>query len=1053
METIQEKGFKYEIQVRDYIINKLNTMAYLWSDIPETILINNGIIGSHNEHRLRRIYNKENSLQDTGIDIIQLDSNKKSSLVQCKNGYKKGITMNDLSGFMCWMAVMDKLNGYVYYTDKLSDPIRSLPKSPRIEYIKQKYIVEDNEKNNIIRIKPFDYQIKAKDEIIKYFQDNRRGILSMPCGTGKTYTSYLISQNYQQIIILSPLKQFAKQNLDRYIEYGYSGKSLLVDSDGERDINEIKKFITENINFLISTTFCSVDVISKCLELFDHDNSIFIIDEFHNLSKANVIDKNDDFNKILSNHNKQILFMSATPRVYEMEDLEDSNHDDLTEDESENLDEETNNNILSNDSDEINMFGNIVYNMTFTEAIEKKYITDYQIWLPSIHEDNDALNKELNIYQIDSIIKSKCNYLFSCLLNNGSKKCIVYCQDTKEISLMREAISKLNEYFYLEYEVNQITSIDSAKSRTDILEKFVTSNKIQLLFSVRILDECIDIPSCDSIYVTYPTKSKIRTIQRLSRCIRIDKKNPFKIGNIYIWCDEYDQILETLSGIKEYDLFFKDKIKINETNFFGDSKKDGIIIDVKLVEKFVMGIKELKMISWDEKLEWVKRYIDENGKRPSYNDDDKKIKLYGIWISNQQSRYIKNEHNMKIKDIRIKWEIFINDNKYKKYFLSNENLWINTLNIIKKYIDDNNKKPTEYDKNKNIKFLGKWLSSQQTSYKNNNNIMKNNKIKELWELFLNNQKYKKYFLSNEEYWLNKLNNVIKYIEEYKKRPSEDDKNKEINHLGKWLSHQNINYINSEFIFKNKEIKIKWETFINNPKYNKYFLSNEKYWTNTLDNIKKYMNDNNKRPSGSDKDKEIKSLATWISKQQINYINSKNIMKNSEIRIKWDEFISDPKYKKYFLSNEEEWINILESIKTYIDNNKKRPSSSDKNKDIKSYSNWLSNQQINYSNNENIMKNDEIKNKWKQFISDNKYIQYFLSNEDNWIHTLNIIKKYIDDNKKRPSCSDKNKEIRSYGQWLSNQKNNYIKKYQIMSNPTIRILWEEFINDNNYNQYF
>jgi superfamily II DNA or RNA helicase len=386
----------------------------------------------------------------------------------------------------------------------------------------------------------------------------------MPCGTGKTFTSYLISQNYQQIIILSPLKQFAKQNLDRYIEYGYANKTLLVDSDGERDIDEIKKFITENTNFLISATFCSVDVISKCLELFDQMNSIIIIDEFHNLSKANVIDKEDDFNKILSNHNKRILFMSATPRVYEMEDLEDdlSNQNDLIEDEE----IETNDNIFS-DKEEIDNFSEIVYNMTFTEAIEKKYITDYQIWLPSIHEDNETLNKELNIYQIDSIIKSKCIFLFSCLLNNGSKKCIVYCQDTKEIGLMREAISKLNEYFYLDYEVNQITSIDSAKSRTDILEKFAASNKIQLLFSVRILDECIDIPSCDSIYVTYPTKSKIRTIQRLSRCIRTDKKNPFKIGNIYIWCDEYDQILETLSGIKEYDLFSRIKLKSMRLTF------------------------------------------------------------------------------------------------------------------------------------------------------------------------------------------------------------------------------------------------------------------------------------------------------------------------------------------------------------------------------------------------------------------------------------------------------------------------------------------------------
>jgi hypothetical protein len=64
------KGDTYEIQIRDYIINNLNKPAYLWHHTPETILIDNGIIGSHNEHRLKRKDNNENSLQDTGIDVI-----------------------------------------------------------------------------------------------------------------------------------------------------------------------------------------------------------------------------------------------------------------------------------------------------------------------------------------------------------------------------------------------------------------------------------------------------------------------------------------------------------------------------------------------------------------------------------------------------------------------------------------------------------------------------------------------------------------------------------------------------------------------------------------------------------------------------------------------------------------------------------------------------------------------------------------------------------------------------------------------------------------------
>jgi superfamily II DNA or RNA helicase len=543
----QIKGNEYEKQIRDYIIHELHKPAYLWHETPETILVEAGIIGSHNENRLRRIEQKKNPLNDTGIDIIQLEDLDKNicSLVQCKNGYKSGVTMFDLAGFMCWLSAMDHLTGYIYYTNKLSSNLKSLPPNKRIIYIKKEFIVKNEvkfcsatkefsiEKSSLI---PYDYQIDADNVCKKLFE--KRGILTLPCGTGKTYISYLFSMNYKKVIFISPLKEFAKQNQMKMIEYGYSKNSLLVDSDGERDIHEIKKFMDENESFLLSSTFCSVDVIYESFKdkiIKQNNDILFIVDEFHNISKTNLMEEENHFYKLL--HSEcNILFVSATPRIYEMENELDEYHQN-------------------------EIFGPILYKMTFNEAIEKKYITDYRIWLPSIHENNEELKKELSIYQIESEIKAKCMYLFSCLLNNGSRKCIIYCLNTQEIEDMMIAILLMNDFYSMQIEMNKITCVNNADSRKKILEDFAKNNKIQLLFSVRILDECIDIPSCDSIYITYPSESKIRTIQRLSRCIRILKSNPYKMANIYIWCNDYHEILNTLSGIKEYDMFFKDKIK------------------------------------------------------------------------------------------------------------------------------------------------------------------------------------------------------------------------------------------------------------------------------------------------------------------------------------------------------------------------------------------------------------------------------------------------------------------------------------------------------------
>jgi len=211
MNKNQLKGYQYEIQIRDYIINNLNKKAYLWSDCPETLLINYGIIGSHNENRLKRIEKKENSLIDTGIDIIQEENENLCSIIQCKNGYKKGITMNDLAGFIYWMFSLEKqqINGIVYYTNKISSNIKALPINSRIKYIKQEFIDNKvvNEKLKENEIIPYDYQIEASNKFIEYFKEENRGILTMSCGTGKTLISYLISNEFKQVILISPLKK------------------------------------------------------------------------------------------------------------------------------------------------------------------------------------------------------------------------------------------------------------------------------------------------------------------------------------------------------------------------------------------------------------------------------------------------------------------------------------------------------------------------------------------------------------------------------------------------------------------------------------------------------------------------------------------------------------------------------------------------------------------------------------------------------------------------------------------------------------------------------
>ncbi len=1048
----QEKGYLYEIQIRDYIINSLNKMAYLWSHTPETILLQNNIIGTHNDARLKRKEEKLNPLQDTGIDIIQLEDDGKCSVVQCKNGYKKGITMSDLAGFMCWMTHLDKLHGYVYYTDKLSMNLRCLPPNPRIHYVKEPYIEPIKNENTTTEIKVFNidseklkYQLVAFEEAKEYYKDieideddeddedeyinpNNNGIISMPCGTGKTYTSYLISQLFNQIIILSPLKQFAKQNLDKYIDYGYSSSTLLVDSDGCRDLETIKKFIKDNTHFVISSTYDSVDVIYQSLYVMT--KPFFIIDEFHNLSKHNVINEDDLFYKLINTNHKK-LFMSATPRVYEMEN-EDKKFYDV-------------------------IFGDVIYNMNFKEAIDNNYITDYKIWFPSIHENTELLDKDLSIYDIDEVIKSKCKFLYSCLVNNGSRKCIVYCSDTTEMKDMMKAITILDDYYCLDYHLDYITSDVSHILRDTRLKHFADSKKIELLFSVRILDECVDIPSCDSIFITYPSESKIRTIQRLSRCTRIDSNNKFKVGNIFIWCDEYSKILNTLSGIKEYDSEFREKIKLNingSHSHFDDYDLDnGLKEDTKLISDFLVGIKEFKCLSWSEKLEEVKKYIDENNKRPSTTSKEPKIKTLGNWISEQQKNYKSKTANMRDLIIYDTWTEFINHNNYKEYFLDNNTFWLNTLEKIKKYIDENNKRPSITSKDHKITTLGRWLLTQQKQYKSKSYVMSDYTIYDTWVDFINHDNYKEYFLDNNTVWLNTLEEIKKYINENNKRPSSTSKDHKITTLGRWLSTQQKNYKSNSYVMKDSTIYDTWTNFINHDMYKEYFLDNNTVWINTLEEVKKYIDEHNEIPSTTSKDHKLKILGNWINTQKTNYKSKNQIMKDSTIYDTWNIFIDDNKYKEYFIDNNTIWLNTLEEIKKYINENNKRPSSTSKDHKIKTLGSWINTQQKNYKSKTEIMKDSTIYDTWTNFINHDMYKEYFLDNNTVWLNTLEEVKEYIDKHNKKPSSTSKDHRIKILCNWINHQQTNYKSKNQIMKDSTIYDTWTNFINHDNYKEYF
>ena len=68
---------------------------------------------------------------------------------------------------------------------------------------------------------------------------------------------------------------------------------------------------------------------------------------------------------------------------------------------------------------------------------------------------------------------------------------------------------------------------------------------------------------------------------------------------------------------------------------------------------------------------------------------------------------------------------------------------------------------------------------------------------------------------------------------------------------------------------------------------------------------------------------------------------------------------------------------------------------------------------------------ENKNKWENFINDEKYKTKFLLNAEEWENKLIKLKKYMNENNnKRPSTHDIDEDIRGIATWIQTQLQNY-----------------------------
>ena len=211
-----------------------------------------------------------------------------------------------------------------------------------------------------------------------------------------------------------------------------------------------------------------------------------------------------------------------------------------------------------------------------------------------------------------------------------------------------------------------------------------------------------------------PGNSKIRNIQRISRSNRLNKTDPHKKSRVFVWADEYDEIVTMIKHLKEFDDDFKsEKAKIINSNFDKRNVVKPRTTKDKSYEELdnlIVGIK--KVIRWEEILKLVENYVQIHDKLPIQSDEDVEVRSLNSWISNQKIHYKNKSYIMKHKTMQEKWEIFTQ--AYPHLFISFEQAWVNTLKMVENYIKTNNKLPPILSNDEQIGQMGRWIFRPKT---------------------------------------------------------------------------------------------------------------------------------------------------------------------------------------------------------------------------------------------------------------------------------------------------------------------------------------------------
>jgi uncharacterized short protein YbdD (DUF466 family) len=292
----------------------------------------------------------------------------------------------------------------------------------------------------------------------------------------------------------------------------------------------------------------------------------------------------------------------------------------------------------------------LVFDYSIGKAIQDDFCVDYTVYLPLIDEETKSVKIDIpdDLSELPRDLTNKAIFLANGLLLKGNRKCIAYLSSIDESV---EFARVLKEVFLKFHGIHLWTDVIhanvSTKNRKSILKTFQNDAEFQIhvMCSVRILDEAIDIPKCDSQFIAHIGDNPIRTVQRLGRGLRLDENNLNKRNSMFIWCEDSNNALSALSLLKHSDPEFHKKIRVLQTDYdtAGNSEIQQRVNEVSTEVQRMVATKCLSMDEiWEFRCQECCAFVEKEGRLPRRGLNNNKKngeRRLGSWIHNQKTSY------------------------------------------------------------------------------------------------------------------------------------------------------------------------------------------------------------------------------------------------------------------------------------------------------------------------------------------------------------------------------------------------------------------------------